>query len=415
MVLLSEGGCLIDGPLIRGWVSHRWSSYQRVGVSSVVLLSEGGCLIDGPLIRGWVSHRWSSYQRTIFTVVTSQLAERFISSACDALWMEVWSSAMGPERVLPNSEDDLGGDERPGALLPVWGGGEGEIEGEEEEEEEEEENNNDGGGYYYQPLNQEPEGHSLPPEQPGEDGEEEGDAPPLTEQLQQVQHRIQDMGLHLPEAPPSESEDEEEEGASALRSRASIPMDEDHVELVKRTMASVALPALVVPPWAKEISEDQWKDMGPERTTTTETTFIDPERTTRTSTSSDPERTTRTSTSSDPERTTRTSTSSDPERTTRTSTSSDPERTTTTSGTLAEELQEGVGYKTQMFLMKKHLQQHMQHVENIQQRTTLFEQLLDFAPGLRSSTSLLDFAPLRQEVEILRVSRVEGAELRADV
>ncbi|KAI4787290.1 hypothetical protein KUCAC02_036564, partial [Chaenocephalus aceratus] len=72
-----------------------------------------------------------------------------------ALWMEVWSSAMGPERVLPNSEDDLGGDERPGALLP------------------------------------EAEGHSLPPEQPGEDGEEEGDAPPLTEQLQQVQHRIQ--------------------------------------------------------------------------------------------------------------------------------------------------------------------------------------------------------------------------------
>ncbi|KAI4787288.1 hypothetical protein KUCAC02_036562 [Chaenocephalus aceratus] len=72
---------------------------------------------------------------------------------------------------------------------------------------------------------------------------------------------LQDMGMHLPEAPPSESEDEEEEGASAQRSRASIPMDEDHVELVKRTMASVALPALVVPPWAKEISEDQWKDM----------------------------------------------------------------------------------------------------------------------------------------------------------
>ncbi|KAK5882986.1 hypothetical protein CesoFtcFv8_021512 [Champsocephalus esox] len=67
--------------------------------------------------------------------------------------------------------------------------------------------------------------------------------------------------MHLPEAPPSESEDEEEEGASAQRSRASIPMDEDHVELVKRTMAAVALPALVVPPWAKEISEDQWKDM----------------------------------------------------------------------------------------------------------------------------------------------------------
>ncbi|KAK5854448.1 hypothetical protein PBY51_015515 [Eleginops maclovinus] len=185
--------------------------------------------------------------------------------------MEVWSPAMGPERVLPNSEDELGGEERPGTLLPVWNGGEGNGEGEEggeteldgEEEEEEEETNNEG-GYYYQPLNQEPEGgHFLPPGQPGEEGEEEGDAPPShTEQLQQVQQRIQVMGLHLPEAPPAESEDEEDaEGAAALRSRASIPMDEDHVELVKRTMAAVALPALVVPLWAREISEAQWKDM----------------------------------------------------------------------------------------------------------------------------------------------------------
>lgn len=35
----------------------------------------------------------------------------------------------------------------------------------------------------------------------------------------------------------------------------------DHVELVKRTMAAVALPSLGVPSWASEISEDQWKDM----------------------------------------------------------------------------------------------------------------------------------------------------------
>ncbi|XP_070697418.1 male-enhanced antigen 1 [Pempheris klunzingeri] len=180
--------------------------------------------------------------------------------------MEVWRSAMGPERVLPNSEDELGEDERPtdGALLPVWNGGEGggeggemELDGDEEEEGEEEEVNSEG-GYYYQPLNQEPDGASSG-EQPGEEGEE---APSHTEQLQQVQHRIQVLGLHLPDAPPADSDEEEDpEGAAAQRSRASIPMDPDHVELVKRTMAAVALPSLGVPAWAREISEDQWTDM----------------------------------------------------------------------------------------------------------------------------------------------------------
>lgn len=98
------------------------------------------------------------------------------------LWMDVCRSVMGPERVLPNSEDELGEDERPadGALLPVWSGGEEEEEGGEMELDGEEEENS--GGYYYQPLNQEPE-------QPGEDGGEEG--PSHTEQLQQVQHRIE--------------------------------------------------------------------------------------------------------------------------------------------------------------------------------------------------------------------------------
>uniref|UniRef100_A0A8C2WDC2 Male-enhanced antigen 1 n=1 Tax=Cyclopterus lumpus TaxID=8103 RepID=A0A8C2WDC2_CYCLU len=148
------------------------------------------------------------------------------------LWMDVCSSGMGPERVLPNSEDELGEDERP------------------EEEEEEEEVNS--GGYYYQPLNQEPDGV-------GGGGEEQEDGPPHTEQLQ---HRIQVMGLHLPEAPPTDSDGEEDpEGAAAVRSRSSIPMDADHVELVKRTMAAVALPSLGVPSWANEISDDQWKDM----------------------------------------------------------------------------------------------------------------------------------------------------------
>ncbi|XP_029963397.1 male-enhanced antigen 1 [Salarias fasciatus] len=175
--------------------------------------------------------------------------------------MEVWSSAMGPERVLPSSEDELGEEERPaeGGMLPAggvaWPGGEEgengggmEVDGEEEEEEEEEEEVNSG-GYYYQPLNQEP-------------SEEQQEEPSHAEALQEVQHRIEVMGLHLPEAPPPDSDDEDDsEVAAAQQSRASIPMDADHVELVKRTMAAVALPSLGVPPWAREISDDQWKDM----------------------------------------------------------------------------------------------------------------------------------------------------------
>lgn len=134
--------------------------------------------------------------------------------------MEVCSSAMGPERVLPSSE---------------------------EEDEEED------GGYYYQPLNQDPDGPN---------GDEDRGDVSHSEQLQQVQQRIEVMGLHLPEAPPPDSDEEDDpEGAAAQRSRASIPMDPDHVELVKRTMAAVALPSLGVPPWAQEISDDQWKDM----------------------------------------------------------------------------------------------------------------------------------------------------------
>ncbi|KAJ3610129.1 hypothetical protein NHX12_022223 [Muraenolepis orangiensis] len=164
---------------------------------------------------------------------------------------------MGPERILPNSEDDLG-QERPsdGAVHDVvvvggeWNGedideeegggdGDGGVEGEEEEN----------AGYYYQPLNQDPEGlNGLDP------------ADTHTEQLQEVQDRIESMGLHLPPAPDSE-EEAEPEGEVAERSHFSIPMDEDHVELVKRTMATIALPTLGVPAWAKDISEDQWTDM----------------------------------------------------------------------------------------------------------------------------------------------------------
>ncbi|XP_047207298.1 male-enhanced antigen 1 [Girardinichthys multiradiatus] len=179
--------------------------------------------------------------------------------------MEVCSSAMGPERVFPSSEDELGEDKRSvdGAVLPagaVWDGDVGEdggdLELDEEEEEEGEEASN--GEYYYQPLNQDPDG-LYSSEQPEE--EDMGEVS-HSQQLQQVQHRIEVMGLHLPEAPPPDSDEEEDqEGAAAQRSRASIPMDADHVELVKRTMAAVALPSLGVPPWAQEISDDQWKDM----------------------------------------------------------------------------------------------------------------------------------------------------------
>ncbi|XP_032408749.1 LOW QUALITY PROTEIN: male-enhanced antigen 1 [Xiphophorus hellerii] len=156
-------------------------------------------------------------------------------------WMEVCRSAMGPERVLPSSEDELGEDERPvdGAVLP---GGEDGVEEEEEES----------GGYYYQPLNQDPDGPGEPEE------EDRGD----TSHSEQLQHRIEVMGLHLPEAPPPDSDEEEDpEGAAAQRSRASIPMDPAHVELVKRTMAGVALPSLGVPPWAQQISDAQWSDL----------------------------------------------------------------------------------------------------------------------------------------------------------
>lgn len=166
---------------------------------------------------------------------------------------------MGPERVLPNSEDELG-EERPaeagvlptgGAMWPEMeeGGGSMEVDGEEEEEEV------NSGGYFYQPLNQEPSEQQ-------EDGGGVEEEPPLADTLQEVQHRIEVMGLHLPEPPPPDSDDEDDpEMAAAQRSRASIPMDPDHVELVKRTMAAVALPSLGVPPWAREISDDQWKDM----------------------------------------------------------------------------------------------------------------------------------------------------------
>uniref|UniRef100_A0A8D0L098 Male-enhanced antigen 1 n=1 Tax=Strix occidentalis caurina TaxID=311401 RepID=A0A8D0L098_STROC len=139
--------------------------------------------------------------------------------------------SMGPERVCP---EEPGPPEAPDGAAG-WSG--------DEEEEEEEEEEGGGGGYLYQPLSQEPE------QGPGEAG------PAAAAMLR----------LHLPD-PPADSEEEEEEaaaaeGAAAQSSRSSIPMDAEHVELVKRTMASVKLPTLGIPAWATQISEDQWKDV----------------------------------------------------------------------------------------------------------------------------------------------------------
>ncbi|XP_061545753.1 male-enhanced antigen 1 isoform X1 [Phycodurus eques] len=105
---------------------------------------------------------------------------------------------MGPERVFPPCEDDdkspRDGDAVGGA---AWSGGEEDQEGEGPTPQE------DGGGYSYQPLSQ--------------DGDDSGDG--------NLQHRMEVMGLHLPEAPSPDSDDEDPEGAAAERSRASIPMD----------------------------------------------------------------------------------------------------------------------------------------------------------------------------------------------
>ncbi|NXM84998.1 MEA1 protein, partial [Oenanthe oenanthe] len=139
--------------------------------------------------------------------------------------------SMGPERVCPRE---------PGP--PEGSDGAAGWSGDEEDEEEEEE---EGGGYLYQPLSQEPE-------------QGVGDAGPG------LQERLQMLGLHLPDPPvDSEEENEEEaaEGATAQSSHSSIPMDAEHVELVKRTMASVKLPTLGIPAWASQISEEQWKDV----------------------------------------------------------------------------------------------------------------------------------------------------------
>ncbi|XP_072266156.1 male-enhanced antigen 1 [Pyxicephalus adspersus] len=127
---------------------------------------------------------------------------------------------MGPERIFPNQSDELGD--------PQDAGPGGWSAGEEEEDEEVQ------SGYQYQPLNQEPE----------DTAQTEGD----------LQERLQAMRLHLPD-PPVDSEDENDDTHNP------IPMDEDHVELVKKTMAAVKLPSLSVPLWAQQISDADWEHL----------------------------------------------------------------------------------------------------------------------------------------------------------
>lgn len=86
---------------------------------------------------------------------------------------------MGPERILPNSEEELG-QERPSD-----GGVGGEWSGEDMEEGDVGDEEEDDGGYYYQPLNQDPDGLNAAP------GDHPEDMPPVAEQLQEVQERIE--------------------------------------------------------------------------------------------------------------------------------------------------------------------------------------------------------------------------------
>ncbi|KAM5263325.1 male-enhanced antigen 1 [Ctenodactylus gundi] len=150
---------------------------------------------------------------------------------------------MGPERISPSQTEDLGPHQGPTEGNGDWSS--------EEPEEEQEETGPGPVGYSYQPLSQDPE-------------QDEAELAPVAvadgeDAVADIQDRIQALGLHLPD-PPSQSEDEDE-GASALSSHSSIPMDPEHVELVKRTMAAVSLPAPGVPAWARELSDAQWEDV----------------------------------------------------------------------------------------------------------------------------------------------------------
>uniref|UniRef100_A0A4W2GE23 Male-enhanced antigen 1 n=1 Tax=Bos indicus x Bos taurus TaxID=30522 RepID=A0A4W2GE23_BOBOX len=139
---------------------------------------------------------------------------------------------VGPERIFPNQTEKLGPHQGPTEGTEDWSS--------EEPEEEQEETGAGPAGYSYQPLNQDPEQEEveLAPVGDGEDV------------VADIQDRTQALG-----------EDEDEQGDTTLNNHSSIPMDPEHVELMKRTMAGISLPAPGVPTWAHEISDAQWEDV----------------------------------------------------------------------------------------------------------------------------------------------------------
>ncbi|KAL0615507.1 Male-enhanced antigen 1 [Plecturocebus cupreus] len=140
-----------------------------------------------------------------------------------------------------NQTEELGPHEGPSEGTGDWSS--------EEPEEEQEETGSGPASYSYQPLNQDPE-------------QEEVELAPVRDGdvVAAIQDQIQALGLHLPDL-PLESEDEDEEAPTVLNNHSSIPMDTEHVELVKRMTAGVSLPAPGVPAWAREILDAQWEDV----------------------------------------------------------------------------------------------------------------------------------------------------------
>lgn len=87
---------------------------------------------------------------------------------------------MGPERVLPSSEEDLVQDRTSDtALAEEWSG-----EDMEEEDGAAADDDEDSGGYYYQPLNQDPDPLNNSHVEQSDEGTH-------AEQLQDVQDRIE--------------------------------------------------------------------------------------------------------------------------------------------------------------------------------------------------------------------------------
>ena len=61
-----------------------------------------------------------------------------------------------------------------------------------------------------------------------------------------IQDQVQAVGLDLPN-PPFQSDDEDEEGATALSNHSSISMGPEHVQLEKRKMAGISLSTPGIP------------------------------------------------------------------------------------------------------------------------------------------------------------------------